>query len=88
MQTNQGLNIGDYVYLTKTADEITYRPGHFKTDGISVPIMRKIIAVVVTSNGVQYQLSGCGVHVPESAIGEYVFKTYEEADDKLRYRRN
>lgn len=75
---------GDYVYLVVTVDEILYHPGMFKTSAPSKPVAKKIIGVVYTDHGINYQLRGC--HFNEDKIGSLVFDTYEDAVVGLQKR--
>lgn len=75
--------VGDHVYVTKTESEMKYTGCCFRPEKTSIPIMRKIISITTTEDRVLYQLSGCGVHFDNKAIGDYVFNTYEDANNKL-----
>ena len=76
------INKGDFVWFTKTFDEIYWRPGMFKVATTTVPFKMKVIDIVETKDGLLYQTKKGHFH--ENWVGEVVFITEEEANNKIK----
>lgn len=74
-------NVGDKVWFIKTFHEIYWKDKNTKPTPTKHPFEKKISQVIHTKNGTLYQVKGGHFH--ESWIGDIVFATKSEAENKI-----
>lgn len=78
-------NVGDYVYLSRSPEQILWRPGMFKPEVIKKPMKIKVINVTESKErGFIYQTRRHSFD--NSSIGIVVFNSYEQAEENIKER--
>lgn len=77
--------VGDWIWLIESVEEINRKPGMFKNDGLDKPIRKKIVSVVQSQYGTSYQVKG-GCHIHETLFGEIAFDNEDDAIEALKKR--